>query len=73
MLDKNSNTFRNDMYYFLKTAVITFYGKCLENSDNSYYASFLKAGENVYDYTGFLEKLFTNYYKDIEKDVSNRL
>nr|CAI9751540.1 hypothetical protein PTLEEYKN_PTLEEYKN_CDS_0010 [Microvirus sp.] len=73
MLNKGSNTFRNDIYYFLKTAVITFYGKCLENSDNPYYQSFLKAGENVYDYTEFLDELYKNYYKDIEKDVSNRL
>nr|CAI9751507.1 hypothetical protein RKQZWNHN_RKQZWNHN_CDS_0010 [Microvirus sp.] len=73
MLNKDSNTFKNDMYYFLKTAVITFYGKCLENFDNSYYQSFLKAGENVYDYTGFLDELYKNYYKEIEKDVSNRL
>lgn len=73
MLNKNSNTFRNDMYYFLKTAVITFYGKCLENLDNPYYQSFLKAGENVYDYTGFLEDLYKSYYKDLGEDVTDRL
>lgn len=73
MLNKNSNTFRNDMYNFLRRAVISFYVKCLENPDNKYYQSFLKAGENIYDYTGFVDDLYKNYYKDIEKDVTNRL
>lgn len=66
MLNKKSNSFRNDMYYFLKTAVITFYGKCLSHPDDGYYQSFLKAGDNVYDYTGFLEELYKNYYKDVK-------
>ncbi len=64
MLNRDSNTFRNDMFYFLKTAVITFYGKCLEHPDDDYYQGFLKAGTNVYDYTGFVEELYKNYYKD---------
>ena len=38
--------------------------KCLEHPDDGYYQSFLKAGNNVYDYTGFLEELYKNYYKD---------
>lgn len=64
---ENKVIYPNEMYYFVKTAVITFYGKCLENSDNTYYESFLKPGLNVYDYTGFVEKLYKNYYKDFEK------
>lgn len=66
MLNKKSASFRNDMYYFLKTAVITFYGKCLSHPEDAYYESFLRAGDNVYDYTGFLEELYKNYYKDVK-------
>lgn len=72
MLNKSSNSYRNDMYYFLKTAVITFYGKCLERSEDPYYSSFLKCGDNVYDYTGFLDDMYKNYYKDFENGT-NRL
>ena len=61
---QNKTIYPNDMYYFVKTAVITFYGKCLEHPNDTYYESFLKPGLNVYDYTDFVEKLYKNYYKE---------
>lgn len=58
---KTSNTYRNDMYYFTRTAVISFYTKCLENSDNPYYSKFLEYGDNLIDYTAFVRDLYKFY------------
>lgn len=58
--------YRNDMYNFIRRSIISFYTKCLDNPDNEYYQSFLKNGLKMFDYTGFLEDMYKNYYK--EKD-----
>lgn len=64
MQNNDFNEFRNDMYNFIRRAIISFYVRCLDNPDNEYYQSFLQKGLKMYDYTGFFENLYKSYYKD---------
>lgn len=64
-LNLKKNTFRNDMYNFIRASIISFYSKCIQ-SDQKYYQDYLSNGDNVIDYLKFFEKLYCSYYKDKE-------
>lgn len=61
---QESNEDFNLMYSFLRSAVVSFYNKCNENSYNSYYSRFLDQGFSQEDYLEFVEILYKNLYED---------
>ena len=63
MINTNKENFRNDMYQFLRAAVISFYTKCLK-SDQKYYKNYLDNGDTIVDYLKFVEDLYLNFYKE---------
>lgn len=64
MRNKFHDEFSNEMYDFIRRSIISFYIKCLDNPDNEYYQSYLHFGLKMFDYLGFFEELYKNYYKD---------
>lgn len=64
MRNKLHDEYRNYMFNFIRRSIISFYTKCLDNPDNEYYQSFLNNGLKMFDYLGFFEELYKNYYKD---------